>query len=254
MRNPFQSIIVRSVEMVYACDEALRIIEQYEMPDKPAITVEPSVSTGYGCTEAPRGICYHRYRIDDRGVIVDAKIVPPTSQNQKTIEADLWEFVQSHLVIQKGKLEWLCEQAGSRLRSLHFLRDPLPETPNRTRMTAGQSSIVIIGVGNEYRSDDGAGIAVARRLRALFSTGVTVREESGEGAALIQAWQGAAWMMLVDAVRSGAPPGTIHRIDAQAAPMPTGFFSYSTHAFSVAEGSNWHVLGPTASASDRLRY
>ncbi|MGB8769932.1 MAG: hydrogenase maturation protease [Candidatus Korobacteraceae bacterium] len=102
-------------------------------------------------------------------------------------------------------------------------------------MTAGQSSIVIIGVGNEYRSDDGAGIAVARRLRALFSTGVTVREESGEGAALIQAWQGAAWMMLVDAVRSGAPPGTIHRIDAQAAPMPTGFFSYSTHAFSVAE-------------------
>jgi sulfhydrogenase subunit alpha len=110
-RNPFQSIIVRSVELVYACDEALRIIEHYEMPDEPAVNVEPRVSTGYGCTEAPRGICYHRYRLDDRGVIVDAKIVPPTSQNLKTIEEDLGQFVQSHLVIQKDKLQWQCEQA-----------------------------------------------------------------------------------------------------------------------------------------------
>jgi sulfhydrogenase subunit alpha len=110
-RNPFQSIIVRAVELVYACDEALRIIEHYEMPDQPAVTIEPRVSTGYGCTEAPRGICYHRYRLDDRGVIVDAKIVPPTSQNLKTIEGDLGQFVQSHLVIQKDKLEWQCEQA-----------------------------------------------------------------------------------------------------------------------------------------------
>jgi hydrogenase maturation protease len=102
-------------------------------------------------------------------------------------------------------------------------------------MTARQPSIVIIGVGNEYRSDDGAGIAVARRLRALFPTDVTILEESGEGAALIQAWQGAAWVMLVDAVRSGSPPGTVHRFDPRAASVPSGFFHYSTHAFSVAE-------------------
>ena len=102
-------------------------------------------------------------------------------------------------------------------------------------MTAGQPSIVVIGVGNEYRGDDGAGVAVARRLRAQFATGVTILEESGEGAALLEAWKGAAWVMLVDAVRSGASPGTIHRLDARAAPVPTGFFHYSTHAFSVAE-------------------
>ena len=102
-------------------------------------------------------------------------------------------------------------------------------------MTAVQPGIVIIGVGNEYRSDDGAGIAVARRLRAIFPKGVTILEESGEGAALMQAWQGATCVMLVDAVRSGASPGTIHRLDARAAPMPAGFFHYSTHAFSVAE-------------------
>ena len=62
-------------------------------------------------------------------------------------------------------------------------------------MTSGQPSIVVIGVGNEYRSDDGAGIAVARRLRMLFPTGVTVLEESGEGAALIEAWKGATWVI-----------------------------------------------------------
>ncbi len=110
-RNPFQSIVVRSVEMVYACDEALRIIEHYEMPDTPAVKVEPRVGTGYGCTEAPRGICYHRYRIDDRGLILDAKIVPPTSQNQKTIENDLRQFVQSNLLLPKDELQWQCEQA-----------------------------------------------------------------------------------------------------------------------------------------------
>jgi len=101
-------------------------------------------------------------------------------------------------------------------------------------MTAGPN-IVVIGVGNQYRSDDGVGIVVARRLRERFLTRITVLEESGEGAALIDSWRGATWLMLVDAVRSGAPPGTIHRLDARAAPVPAGFFHYSTHAFSVAE-------------------
>ncbi len=102
-------------------------------------------------------------------------------------------------------------------------------------MSVGQPRIVVIGVGNEYRSDDGAGIAVARRLRALFPTSITILEESGEGVALLQAWQGAAWVTLVDAVGSGAAPGTIHRLDARKALVPSGFFNYSTHAFSVAE-------------------
>ena len=110
-RNPFKSIIARSVEMVYACDEALRIIDQYEMPEKPGVEVQPCASKGYGCTEAPRGILYHRYRIDDNGNILDAKIVPPTSQNQKTIESDLRQFVSKNLKLSQQKLTWQCEQA-----------------------------------------------------------------------------------------------------------------------------------------------
>ena len=110
-RNSFKSIIVRSVEVLYACDEALRIIEDYEMPDRPMVEVQPRSATGYGCTEAPRGILYHRYRMDETGVILDAKIVPPTSQNQKTIENDLWQFVPEYLDLPDKELMWHCEQA-----------------------------------------------------------------------------------------------------------------------------------------------
>jgi coenzyme F420-reducing hydrogenase alpha subunit len=109
--NPFKSIIVRSVETLYACDEALRIIDRYEMPDKPFVEVQPRAATGYGCTEAPRGILYHRYRLDEQGDILDAKIVPPTSQNQKTIESDLRQFIPKRLDLPQDQLTWQCEQA-----------------------------------------------------------------------------------------------------------------------------------------------
>ena len=110
-RNPFQSIIVRSVEILHACDEAIRLIERYERPDKPHVVIHPRASRGYACTEAPRGTLYHRYRIDESGTIREAKIVPPTSQNQKTIEQDLWHFIPQHLQDTPNELRWRCEQA-----------------------------------------------------------------------------------------------------------------------------------------------
>jgi len=110
-RNPFQSIVVRSVELLYAFDEALRLVDGYEMPDRPSIDVEPKAGTGYGCTEAPRGICYHRYTIDDAGTILNAKIVSPTAVNQKTIERDLWHFVPPNINLPDDELKWKCEQA-----------------------------------------------------------------------------------------------------------------------------------------------
>lgn len=110
-RNPFQSIIVRSVEVLYAFDEALRIIEAYQIPDRPAIELHPRAATGSACTEAPRGILYHRYRLNDDGLILDAKIVPPTSQNQKTIENDLRHYVEQAIELPEEQLTWQCEQA-----------------------------------------------------------------------------------------------------------------------------------------------
>ena len=110
-RNPFQSIVVRAVETLYACEEALRIIADYEEPDRPAETIEPSGGSGSACTEAPRGILYHRYRLDSQGSIRDARIVPPTSQNQPSIEADLRDYVEARLELDDDRLTWECEQA-----------------------------------------------------------------------------------------------------------------------------------------------
>jgi coenzyme F420-reducing hydrogenase alpha subunit len=109
-RNPFKSILVRGVETLYAVDEALRIIGRYERPEAPAVECNPRAGSGHGCTEAPRGICWHRYEIDAEGVILDAKIVPPTSQNQKTIEEDLVGVVSNSLDLPDDRLAHVCEQ------------------------------------------------------------------------------------------------------------------------------------------------
>jgi sulfhydrogenase subunit alpha len=109
-RNPFRSIVVRAVELVYAADEALRLIAEYEEPDAPAVECEPRAGVGFGATEAPRGLLYHRYEIDEQGTILDAKIVPPTSQNQRTIEEDVRGVVERSLDLPDVELGLLCEQ------------------------------------------------------------------------------------------------------------------------------------------------
>ncbi len=111
VRNPFQSIVVRAVEMVQACEDALALIEAYEEPDAPAVAVEPRAGVGHGMTEAPRGTCYHRYRLADDGSILEARIVPPTAQNLKTIESDLLKVVEANLDLADEALQWRCEQA-----------------------------------------------------------------------------------------------------------------------------------------------
>jgi coenzyme F420-reducing hydrogenase alpha subunit len=110
--NPFRSIVVRAVELLYACTEALRLIQAYEPPAPPAAQVAPGrATTGYGCTEAPRGLLYHRYALSADGTITDAKIVPPTSQNQRAIEADVRDFAAGRLALPAGELAAECERA-----------------------------------------------------------------------------------------------------------------------------------------------
>jgi len=110
-RNPYRSILVRAVETVYALDEAIRLIDRYEPPARPFVDVPPRQAVGYGATEAPRGILFHRYGIDAEGLITSARIVPPTSQNQASIEDDLRRFVGSRLDLDDERLTWQCEQA-----------------------------------------------------------------------------------------------------------------------------------------------
>jgi sulfhydrogenase subunit alpha len=92
--NPFKSIIVRAVETVEAFHEALRIIDSWVDGLPASVPVPPREAEGWGATEAPRGLCFHRYKIDDDGMVTDAQIAPPTSQNQPSMEADLRELAQ----------------------------------------------------------------------------------------------------------------------------------------------------------------
>jgi coenzyme F420-reducing hydrogenase alpha subunit len=99
------------VETLYALEEALRLVDSYRAPPEPRVAFRVRGGRGTGCTEAPRGICYHRYDLDDEGAIEAARIVPPTAQNQKQIESDLRGVVEGHLALSDKRLKWLCEQA-----------------------------------------------------------------------------------------------------------------------------------------------
>ncbi|MFL4903802.1 Ni/Fe hydrogenase subunit alpha [Streptomyces sp. MMS24-I2-30] len=114
--NPFRSIVVRAVEVVHAVEEALRIIDGYEEPPQPAVEVPPRRATGAGATEAPRGLLYHRYALAADGTLTEARIVPPTAQNQAAIEEDVRAAVQARLdragpPADDDELTHLCERA-----------------------------------------------------------------------------------------------------------------------------------------------
>jgi coenzyme F420-reducing hydrogenase alpha subunit len=109
-RNQFKSLLARGIETVYALDHALELIRHYERPDAPAVAVNPRAGIGHGCTEAPRGILYHRYEIGADGLVRSASIVPPTAQNQPQIEADLAAYAPTVLDLPQEEMTRRCEQ------------------------------------------------------------------------------------------------------------------------------------------------
>jgi hydrogenase maturation protease len=111
---------------------------------------------------------------------------------------------------------------------LHLVRDALPDA-------RGRAPLRVIGLGNAYRSDDAVGLAIARALDGTLPDAVEVLAREGEPTSLINAWEGATAVWLVDAVSSGAVPGTIHRVDATREAVPAAFARSSTHHFGLPE-------------------
>ncbi len=109
-RNPFKSLLARQVETIYAFREAARLAKAYQPPEPSFVEAPLRAGTGHGITEAPRGICYHRYEVAEDGSIVSATIVPPTSQNQRQIELDLIGTVERFHNLDDDDLQWRCEQ------------------------------------------------------------------------------------------------------------------------------------------------
>ena len=117
--------------------------------------------------------------------------------------------------------------AGSKTRG-HTRRGP------RVGSVVTGARTLVIGVGNAYRSDDAAGLLAARHVR-VAAPHVAVLESSGEVTELMEAWHDAAAVVLVDAVQTGAPPGTVHRWEAHERSLPRVVVASSTHAFGVGE-------------------
>jgi coenzyme F420-reducing hydrogenase alpha subunit len=114
VRNPYQSIVVRAIELVHAFAAALDVIDGYTARAEPAYVEAPAgrspAGVGIGCTEAPRGICWHRYEVDAEGLIAEARIIPPTSQNQARIEADLVGLAPQLVAMEHDAATRRCEQ------------------------------------------------------------------------------------------------------------------------------------------------
>ena len=109
--NPFRSIVVRAVEALHAVEFALELIDRYTPPPAPMVPVTVRAAEGYGVSEAPRGTLTHRYRLDDAGLITDAQIVPPTAQNQLSIEEDLRIVLDAHIEDDDEALRAVLEQS-----------------------------------------------------------------------------------------------------------------------------------------------
>ena len=109
-RNPFWSIAARAVELVQATADALDIVDAYSPPDTPTVAWTSRPGTTGWATEAPRGLLFHGYHVDEQGLISRARIVPPTSQNQAAIEADLTGFAPSVLALPQAEATLRIEQ------------------------------------------------------------------------------------------------------------------------------------------------
>jgi sulfhydrogenase subunit alpha len=135
--DPARSIGVRLIEIAYACDEALRIVRAWTPPARPCLEVPPRAGGGAWATEAPRGLLWHRYETDARGTVLSARIVPPTSQNQASIEDDVRGVAAEAL--REGELvdASLAERCEKAVRNhdpciscaTHFLRLTLERAP-----------------------------------------------------------------------------------------------------------------------------
>ena len=131
-RNNFKSIVARAIELIHAFEESIAIIKDYQRElSHSRVPYKPGPGTGCHATEAPRGLLYHRYRIGDDGLIAEARIVPPTSQNLRRIEEDLRAYVPKVVGHDDAEATRRCEHLIRNYDPVHQLRNPFPEAEDR---------------------------------------------------------------------------------------------------------------------------
>lgn len=264
-RNMFHSIIARAVEIHYVVNDAYRLLKDYVRPEQSMVEVNPRAGTGFGCTEAPRGLLWHRYDLDNKGIVKAARIVPPTSQNQARIEQDLatslvnvgLDNAQDMLRLHAEKVirnydpciscathflklsvqqstQQLTQQPTQQAANEDILQ-PLPVIDGRFSVEAGDP-VLIIGVGSPHGSDS-LGWDVVNLLQQDKDFGQRLGIKficlDRPGAQLLEVMQSSDRVILIDAVSTDRPLGSLVRLGADE--ITAGETIMSTHGIGLAE-------------------
>jgi len=257
VRNMFCSVIARAVEVCYALHEAQRLLEQYRLPDQAAVAVIPRSGVGFGCTEAPRGVLWHRYELDDTGRIVSARIVPPTSQNQARIEDDLRQSLTAHgLERDEDSLRLMGEKVIRNYDpciscATHFLKlsvrnesvlvpekSPIEDDIAFDKTT---SSVAVIGVGSAHGADQ-LGYDVIRWLEkndSVQRADVAVYYLDHFDMSFIKHIAAVEQIIFVDAMQAGRAKGSLIMVKGKDKDVSTRQANISSHEMGLQEYIVW---------------
>ena len=222
-KNMFHSIIARAIEIHFVLIEAEQLLSQYKHTDAPWMKFKPKAGTGYGCTEAPRGLLWHRYDMDENGCVTKAVIVPPTSQNQARIEQDLKNsLINFGLDNEKNDLQLHAEKVirnydpciscATHFLNLNLIRDGMVEKCNHKISTMAFNNVdlsrtVIIGIGSPNTGDELGWQMIDQLLQnksilSLRQKGLSLFKLDRPGLSLIENIKPYDHVIIVDAIKS----------------------------------------------------
>lgn len=234
-KNMFHSIIARAIEIYFTILEAERLLSEYQATDQPDTEFEPKAGTGYGCTEAPRGILWHRYDMNENGCVEKAVIVPPTSQNQPRIEQDLAaSLINFGLDNAKEELQFHAEKVirnydpciscATHFLNLKLIRDGVNEENKQKETIAAFSNAdftrtAIIGIGSPRKGDDLGWKIIDQLLdnRVIISLkqkGLSLFKLDRPGIALAESIKPYDHVLIVDAIKSNEIKPSFIFVDA----------------------------------------
>jgi len=258
-KNMFHSIIARAIEIYFSLLEAEKLLTNYEPTDQSYITFKPKTGIGFGCTEAPRGILWHCFEMDDKGCVTKAIIVPPTSQNQPRIEQDLKDsLINFGLNNTKEQLQLHAEKVirnydpciscATHFLDLNLVRDGMIEIPEQMPTPIPQfknidlTKTAIIGIGSPTHGDDLGWLTIKdlqenKNIQNLEAKGLSLFNLDRPGILLAESIKEYDHVLIIDAMKPASSKKQFAWIDISSINSTDN--KYSSHDIGLAESLAW---------------
>ncbi len=234
--NMYHSIVARAVEIRFAIGEALNILRKYQPPEQPSVEVTPQAGIGFGCSEAPRGLLWHRYEVDSQGEIVNAIIVPPTSQNQARIEQNIAHSLEKYgLERSESELRFYAERVVRNYDpciscATHFLTLTVQRSEQESiSPLESKTGILLLAIGSPFGSDSVAW-QVAEQLQKCSN--IQIIYSNNPLAQLKPLLETSKQVVLLDALISEHPIGQLIPITLEQQPVQ---HPQSSHSLTTRE-------------------